>query len=263
MALRGFPLHACTLFAVFCQGEGANPTVCEDESCASAGTNTLLQRGTKNAEKQSKFKDADDYYDDDDAGTEGCKAFCAPEIADLTASGQFLGPNDEICSPREGVCNECCECKPFGKREGNVTVQFETMSGDIKYSGSSTGATMAFKVNDQWTEEMWLFHSVGDPGAGATDGETAEKTFEVSQWPSQMRITAGGTDAVGYQRIEFVLSNGVRFEVVRADPAIDLSYPFEVGSASGRYWVDGNNQAPRSNTFDVPSLVADGDNYCA
>jgi hypothetical protein len=134
------------------------------------------------------------------------------------------------------------------------TVEFQTMSGDIPYSGSSTGAKMAFFVNGDWTDDMLLFAKVGNPGSGATDGEVATKDFAITDWPEKMQITAGGNDALGYQRIDFLLPNGVRVPIARPEGIHDLSYPDNPDAPQSKFWVDGNEDAPVSNEFPVPAL---------
>jgi len=104
------------------------------------------------------------------------------------------------------------------------TVEFQTMSGGIPATGSGTGAKMQFLVGGKWTSPEWLFKKVGDPIAGAAKGEIALKQFDLSQWPTQMKIIAGGLDALGYQSIDFVLSSGVTYNIIQA-PGTGVPYP--------------------------------------
>jgi len=141
---------------------------------------------------------------------------------------------------------------------GTFTVVFETMSGGIKSSGSGDGAFMQFKIGGRWTRPRWLFKRVGNPGNGASSGETKRTKFAMRRWPTEMKITAGGNDALGYQRIDFVLSSGIVYNIVSAPSNVDLNYPRSKSSPSMKYWVDGDQMAPKSNTFPVPSKPCPG-----
>lgn len=78
----------------------------------------------------------------------------------------------------------------------SFSVEFETMSGGVKRSDSSTGAQMQFKVCGHWTNIMWILHSVVDPAAGATSGQAVSKRFAMNERPTKMSIEAGGSDAL-------------------------------------------------------------------
>jgi len=141
---------------------------------------------------------------------------------------------------------------------GEFTVEFEIMSGNVKWTGSKTGTHMPVLIGGHRSSPQWLFHSgVGDPCAGATSGVLKRTTFSMSHSRQSSVSTQVGMTP-GYQRIDFVLSTGAVYNIVSAPRNLDLSYPASKHSPSKRYWVDGGQLAPRYNTFSVPPQPCPG-----
>merc|ERR1711920_263972 len=74
----------------------------------------------------------------------------------------------------------------------NVTLEVQTGSGD--YAQTETAVAVAFKVGGTWTEEKILCKQ-------ANLSELITKSFVLDGWPTQLRISAEGTDAFAYERI--------------------------------------------------------------
>lgn len=117
---------------------------------------------------------------------------------------------------------------------GAFTLKIQTAT--VTSSGSGTGASVAFLVASKWTEAAPLFTSV-------QDGELVSYNAMLSQWPTSLRITAGGGDGWGYSRITIV-SAGMEYLVFAAE--------------DGAVWVDGNdpNQSPVTNEYALPGKAS-------
>jgi hypothetical protein len=115
-----------------------------------------------------------------------CESFCAGEIADLQNHGMFHGPSDEICSPREGVCNGCKACQKASLYNGqtldtfSAAVTVECLAG-YTIGGLSTGATtftIECNAHGEFASSMEgaQCEQPGFPVAGeVTDAQSASK----------------------------------------------------------------------------------------
>mmetsp|Transcript_45923 Transcript_45923/g.142119 ORF Transcript_45923/g.142119 Transcript_45923/m.142119 type:complete len:347 (-) Transcript_45923:84-1124(-) len=112
------------------------------------------------------------------------------------------------------------------------------------YAGTETGASVAFLVKGKWTKEYAIcMHT--------NPGETVVKQLELPAWPTSLRVTALGDDALSYSKIE--LSFG-RFVVTVLDVFTGNS-TYGNGSA---HWVDANEEAPRQNVYPVSAIPLKG-----
>jgi len=122
----------------------------------------------------------------------------------------------------------------------SLLVTLEVDTSDDPYAGTTSGAAYSFKVNGSWTEEeVFCEH--------AELGESITKTTNLTAWPSHLRLSALGSDAWGYTRIEVRYE---RFVITVLDGETGNS---SYGSGS-LHWVDGNEQAPLSNTYAVSEI---------
>ena len=119
------------------------------------------------------------------------------------------------------------------------TIEVET--SDREHGGTSSGAYAQFQVDGDWTQAYWFPDNIAEGElviARPTPG------FEVvSARPSALRITAGGTNAWGYTRVS-VSCDGKTVFVLEGDD----SY-----SGSSQFWVDGNQEAPATQEYQIPS----------
>eukprot|EP00927_Polykrikos_kofoidii_P082760 TRINITY_DN8310_c0_g1_i1.p1 TRINITY_DN8310_c0_g1~~TRINITY_DN8310_c0_g1_i1.p1 ORF type:complete len:413 (+),score=79.82 TRINITY_DN8310_c0_g1_i1:76-1314(+) len=134
----------------------------------------------------------------------------------------------------------------------DVVVEVDTSS--VNYSESSTGASMAFKVGPDWTEDLNLCTNI-------SKNEVAARMVRLPAWPDAMRIKALGDDAWGYSFIYLYVtdsySNTVKITVLNSTSHDSHNYDhwydntYKIGS---RYWVDLDGVAPKENIYRVPEL---------
>eukprot|EP00927_Polykrikos_kofoidii_P082761 TRINITY_DN8310_c0_g1_i2.p1 TRINITY_DN8310_c0_g1~~TRINITY_DN8310_c0_g1_i2.p1 ORF type:complete len:413 (+),score=77.70 TRINITY_DN8310_c0_g1_i2:90-1328(+) len=134
----------------------------------------------------------------------------------------------------------------------DVVVEVDTSS--VNYSESSTGASMAFKVGPDWTEELNLCTNVGK-------SEVVARMVRLPAWPNEMRIKALGSDAWGFSFIYLYVtdsySNTVKITVLNSTSHDSHNYDLPHDNhyhAGSRYWVDLDGMAPAENTYLVPEL---------
>jgi len=114
------------------------------------------------------------------------------------------------------------------------TVEVET--SDREHGGTSSGASAQFQVDGVWTAVRNFPESIAE-------GQVVTATKTVSARPSALRISAGGTNAWGYTRVS-VSCGGETVFVLEGDD----SY-----SGSSQFWVDGNQEAPATQEYQIPS----------
>jgi len=114
------------------------------------------------------------------------------------------------------------------------TVEVET--SDREHGGTSSGASAQFQVDGVWTAVRNFPESIAE-------GQVVTATKTVSARPSALRISAGGTNAWGYTRVS-VSCGGETVFVLEGDD----SY-----SGSSQFWVDGNQEAPAKQEYQIPS----------
>eukprot|EP00927_Polykrikos_kofoidii_P042631 TRINITY_DN3665_c0_g2_i1.p1 TRINITY_DN3665_c0_g2~~TRINITY_DN3665_c0_g2_i1.p1 ORF type:complete len:551 (+),score=118.06 TRINITY_DN3665_c0_g2_i1:75-1727(+) len=113
-------------------------------------------------------------------------------------------------------------------------------------AATTTGASMAFKVGTDWTEELELCTQV-------SASEVVAREVQLPYWPDEIRITALGTNAWGYDSIFLYVTDEQnttqRLTVLNTTDTMLRKY----GNGT-RYWVDGDGMAPDQNTYLVPSV---------
>jgi len=114
------------------------------------------------------------------------------------------------------------------------TVEVETSSRE--HGGTSSGANAQFQVDGVWTPVRNFPENIAE-------GQTVIATKSVSARPSALRISAGGTNAWGYTKVS-VSCDEVTVFVLEGDD----SY-----SGSSRFWVDGNQEAPPTQEYQIPT----------
>lgn len=126
------------------------------------------------------------------------------------------------------------------KEPFQITVEVNTSMDP--YAWTETGAAVAFKAGGEWTHDEVLCTK-------ALRGQLVVKTFEVPEWPTELRLTALGSDAWGYGKI--LLRYGKYVITV-----LDSKGAADYGEGSV-HWVDANEEAPESNTYQVSSIPTD------
>jgi hypothetical protein len=119
-----------------------------------------------------------------------------------------------------------------------------TFCGHTSYANhadSKSGVKVRLEFRSGWSSEQQLFTSASKGGKYCT-------TFTTSFWPTAAQLTIGGTDAWGFWKLTL---DGVQSTTLIMDSA------GSAGSAYGDtgFWIDGNQEAPSTVTYDVPSAL--------
>lgn len=122
----------------------------------------------------------------------------------------------------------------------SINVTLEAQTSNMDYAQTETPVLVAFKVDGAWTDDVVFL-------ASAALTQVVVKTFTLQAWPSKLRLTAQGTDAYGYSRL--LLSAGSRTVTVLDETMGNKSY-----GPNSVHWVDGNEDAPRFNVYNVSKL---------
>lgn len=132
------------------------------------------------------------------------------------------------------------------QREAVCAARFSFEVQVMPSSRSSTGADISFLVNGNWTPKEMLARSV-------YAGELLQKNVVLPRWPTKMRISAAGKDALGYERI-YMIVGGKLVPLLAYSRPQNQSLPINVeDKARARLWVaQGVRGLPQDNTFDVP-----------
>jgi len=125
---------------------------------------------------------------------------------------------------------------------GSVNITVEAYTGTSAFSGTETGANVAFEVHQTWTQTMPLVIQ-------ADVGEAVAMSVRLAAWPTKIRIQAQGPDAWNVDSV-VVVHGGTRVTVLETGSG-QTKY-----AADSTHWIDSYDEAPASMTLDVPSLEA-------
>lgn len=112
----------------------------------------------------------------------------------------------------------------------------EVETSDRNYGDTSTGASVRLQVDGIWTLGASFPNSI-------SGGEEVTATQSVSARPTALKITAGGTNAWGYSRIS----------VSCGEETVMFLEGDEAYSGDTRFWVDGNDEAPEEQEYEIPA----------
>lgn len=123
---------------------------------------------------------------------------------------------------------------------GVLPVRLKVDTGIDPDAGTETGADVSFKVGGSWTENSVLCQR-------AKLGEAVFKTYNLTAWPSELRISARGSDAWGYTRIQLRWANYVI-------TVLDEATGNLTDNSGSTNWVDGNEASPVVNVYPVSKI---------
>lgn len=119
----------------------------------------------------------------------------------------------------------------------SINVTLEVHTSNLPYAQTETPVLVAFQVGGTWTNDVVFL-------ATAALTQVVVKTFSLEAWPTKLRLTAQGADAWGYSQV--LLSTGSRVVTILDETMGNNSY-----GESSVHWVDGNEDAPRYNVYNV------------
>jgi len=105
-------------------------------------------------------------------------------------------------------------------------------------AGTSTGARAQLQVEGAWMAPLNFPLNIAE-------GEIVAKADFVSARPSALKISAGGSNAWGYTSLS-VTCDGESVLMLNGD---------EDYSANARFWVDGNQEAPETQDYEIPAAT--------
>lgn len=218
--------------------------LCGNEDCVSSGS--LVQVETR----ESKYNDPPS-----EIGGSHIGVFHCTEALEEWRRGWSLAKIQYCCEHEQIACDlrnsniapetqgELVEPQLALTNTVDIVVEVDTASD--RDAGTISGATMAFQIGTDWTEDM-------DLCGEAEQTEIVARMVRLPAWPTKMRINAAGDDAWGYTSIflYFTDTSNNTAKVVVLNTSMYNTYA--VGSA---YWVDGVGVAPSVNTYVVPEIL--------
>eukprot|EP00927_Polykrikos_kofoidii_P001245 TRINITY_DN1044_c0_g1_i4.p1 TRINITY_DN1044_c0_g1~~TRINITY_DN1044_c0_g1_i4.p1 ORF type:complete len:399 (+),score=49.06 TRINITY_DN1044_c0_g1_i4:93-1289(+) len=130
--------------------------------------------------------------------------------------------------------------------EGVMDVIVEVDTANVSHAGTTTGASMAFQIEEDWTRDLDLCSKV-------TNGEVVARMVRLPAWPTKMRITALGHNAWGYTSI-YLYHTNKKNNTVKITVLNGTRWNVTQRGNSSRYWVDGQGPFPKENMYLVPPL---------
>eukprot|EP00927_Polykrikos_kofoidii_P059654 TRINITY_DN54796_c0_g1_i1.p1 TRINITY_DN54796_c0_g1~~TRINITY_DN54796_c0_g1_i1.p1 ORF type:complete len:393 (-),score=68.17 TRINITY_DN54796_c0_g1_i1:129-1232(-) len=226
---------------------------CESEDCVSSGSLVQVEtRESKHIDPPNAIGKSDnDVFHCSEALEEWRRGWSLAKIqycceheqiaCDLFNSNVAPETRGELMEPRLALTNSM-----------DIVVEVDTSS--YRDAGTISGATMAFQIGTDWTEDMDL--------CGETvQEEIVARMVRLPAWPNKLRINALGGDAWGYKSIflYFTDTSNNTAKVVLLNTSMNDTYA--PGSA---YWVDGAGEAPSVNTYVVPEFLphVNGEPHC-
>jgi len=114
----------------------------------------------------------------------------------------------------------------------------EVATSTREHGGTETGARAQLQVEGAWMAPLNFPLNIAE-------GEIVAKTDFVSARPSALRISAGGSNAWGYTSLS-VTCDGESVLMLNGD---------EDYGANARFWVDGNQEAPETQDYEIPAAT--------
>eukprot|EP00927_Polykrikos_kofoidii_P085379 TRINITY_DN927_c0_g1_i2.p1 TRINITY_DN927_c0_g1~~TRINITY_DN927_c0_g1_i2.p1 ORF type:complete len:395 (-),score=53.45 TRINITY_DN927_c0_g1_i2:29-1213(-) len=135
---------------------------------------------------------------------------------------------------------------PELKLTDNIDVVVEVNTATVPFANTTSGASMAFEIGTDWTEELELCKN-------ASTEESTARLIRLPSWPNKMRVKALGRDAWGYSAIYLYFTdsqNKTARVTVLNDTLTDHVY-----AAGSDYWLDGDGEANSEHVYLVPELL--------